>query len=174
MSLTSLVLLPFPHLGASARCFDNAELRRQTALSELVWNRLRRRSSYSPVTREPSLGASEAMWGGYSLFLLTYVNALKAECAARGYKTAPIEPIDNRLSNFVHPTPWFGDERVHFTHQALLLKRNPRFYESRCKGLFGVTANYPLFTPSNYVYLFWYHNRNQQTKIFDFSIFDSA
>jgi len=164
MSSTSLVLLPFPHLEASARCFDNAELRRQTVLSELVLKRVRHGSS-----RE--LGLCECMWLGYSYSLVSYVNVLKRECAARGYSTSPIEEIPDRMKPHIHPTPWFGDERVHFSHQAILLRRNPKFY---ARFTFGVSAGYPVVPYDSHIYRNWYQNRHNQTKAFDFSVFGSA
>jgi hypothetical protein len=156
-----LLLLPYPHLGASARCFENGELKRQTALSELVLHNVRHGAS-------AVLKASECMWLGYTLHLLSYVNALKGECLARGYRISVVEPVPDNMKNYVYPPPWFGDERVHISHQALLLRRLPHFY---AKYHWGILPTYPVLSPASFVYT---RERSRRTCETSFAVYDST
>jgi hypothetical protein len=76
------------------------------------------------------------------------------------------------MKEYIHPAPWFGDERVHFSHQALLLRKNPGFYG---RYSWPILPTYPVLEADSFVYHGTYWNRKRgQTKTFDFNVFSSA
>lgn len=140
--MKAIVLLPHPHYAASARTFDNVELKRQAILAREVFKSLRPAPDkpIGPVGRSPTL--CELMWLGYTLAIWRYSNILAYELADRGMRLPFVpEPLPYHYAKAVSDPPWFGDERVHFSHQALLLRKNKDFYETH--GHFGVSGDFP-------------------------------
>jgi hypothetical protein len=64
-----------------------------------------------------------------SEFLKMYYNEIVKEWMRRGYKnTMPLEDVSEKIE-----TPsWWGDEELHSTHRANLLRKDPKYY-----GQFG-------------------------------------
>lgn len=65
------------------------------------------------------------MWTGYELSLMCYVNEMIIEWIKRGYNnTMKLYKID---SIFELPI-WLGDERLHSSHRANLIKKDKKYY----------------------------------------------
>lgn len=153
----SLILLPHPHLAASARTFDNGELLRQVDLARAALIELNAGKHYKART---------LMWLGYRLGLTDYLNRLIIEAMARGYATSPYVEIPKNMERHIRLPPWFGDERVHISHQALLLRKNPSFYG---RYNWGVLPTFPVLHPASFVYT---QKRVHKTCDFDFGRFE--
>lgn len=66
------------------------------------------------------------MWEGYELALMVYTNEMITEWIKRGYKnTMKFYKVENCL--YSEPF-WMGDERVHSSHRANLLRKDIDFY----------------------------------------------
>jgi hypothetical protein len=65
------------------------------------------------------------MWVGYVPALKLYVRAVSEELAARRSDILVSPLIWDELIAF---PPWFGDNRLHSSHRANLLRRNYRYY----------------------------------------------
>lgn len=76
------------------------------------------------------------MWQGYESALAYYLWCGCQELQVRGkdYSDRPwyLELLDHDMSSQM--PPWWGDERVHSSHRANLLRKNPAWY-----GKFGWT-----------------------------------
>lgn len=77
------------------------------------------------------------MWYGHEFQLCEYMNAIITEWVARGYKnnmTVPYELLHKGTRYTIRRgAPWWlGDERLHSSHRAVLLKKDPNWY-----GQFG-------------------------------------
>jgi hypothetical protein len=75
------------------------------------------------------------MWRGYSIALLLYGDVMIAEWVRRGYKNNMLLWLDfhNFWDEVLLPN-WLGDERLHSSHRANLLRKDPEYY-----GQFGWT-----------------------------------
>ena len=66
------------------------------------------------------------MWADYTDALEQYGREICLEWIARGY-------VDNMLDRFQHKPdaempPWLGDDRLHVSHQANLVRKLPEHY----------------------------------------------
>lgn len=150
------LLIPQPHFAGSAETFDNGMLLRMLYIGEEAYLQL---ANQLGGNRE---GVTAHMWGGYRYSLLMYVNQLKKVARKRGFKTTEYEFPPLRMIPHVHLPPWFGDERVHISHQAILLRGNRRFYE---RYGWGVMPDYPVLAPVSWVYTM---QRSRRTVELDF------
>lgn len=66
------------------------------------------------------------MWKGYSNALLLYKNLCIKEWVKRGFNNN-MEISDIKEAIIVMP-PWLGDERLHSSHRANLLRKDYNFY----------------------------------------------
>lgn len=67
------------------------------------------------------------MWTPYTELLKLYFNKVVEEWIARGYvNNMKLEEVDE--SKIVFP-PWWGDEELHSSHRANLLRKDPEYYE---------------------------------------------
>lgn len=120
---------------ASARCLDDRRLGKQRVEAMQVLNALR--NPANRWRRHPTV----RMWAGYEDALAAYMNACIDEWVRRGFV--------NRMqlamvrASYVLP-PWFGDARLHASHRAALLRKQPEFY-----GRYGWTEDpaSPYFWP---------------------------
>jgi hypothetical protein len=74
------------------------------------------------------------MWSGYEGALARYGLAMVREWVARGYKDIKCGPIlESYAEEFPHPClpPWWGDEKVHVSHQSRLIQKNTAFYRHK-------------------------------------------
>jgi len=77
-----------------------------------------------------SFHPASRMWKNYSNALSLYLNMCIKEWINRGYKNN-MKLIEIEKDSVSLP-PWMGDERLHSSHRASLLYKNPIYY-----GQFG-------------------------------------
>jgi hypothetical protein len=122
--------LPYPDFRRSAQVLDRARLGKQRLEAYQLLRILRGEAQGKGWANHPAL----RMWKGYPEALAEYGMAVCVEWKARGY-------TDNMMPHFVRMRggtkrarlpPWFGDDRLHASHRANLLRKDPLFY-----GRFG-------------------------------------
>lgn len=67
------------------------------------------------------------MWRGYEEALENYLYAILMEWVTRGFENN-IPPLLYKNSSRTFPK-WLGDERLHSSHRAALLFKNPKHYK---------------------------------------------
>lgn len=127
--------MPYPDFGMCAAVLDYRRLGKQRVEALQIGNAIRGESRgwrSHPCVR---------MWEGYLPALLAYQNAMVLEWGRRGYRNVKMGliPVDG-----VELPPWMGDERVHSSHRAALLLKDPEWY-----GQFGwkESPGYDYFWP---------------------------
>lgn len=118
--------LPHPNFRISASMLDRQRLGKQRVEAQQILNALAGKTKgwvNHPATR---------MWRGHEDALKRYLKCCIDEWVSRGYKNnmgvqAPTHAI---------LPPWVGDERVHSSHRANLLRKDPVHY-----GSFGWTED---------------------------------
>lgn len=115
--------LPYPDFFKSARVLDVRRLCKQRLearqLIKIIEFDLK-----SPWKNHPAC----KMWKKNLLSLKLYYNCILAEWIKRGYKNSM--PFDFSVIDagiLKHPD-WLGDERVHSSHRANLLRKKPEYY----------------------------------------------
>lgn len=68
------------------------------------------------------------MWDGYSSALMRYFNIISEEWEHRGYKHN-LGYFSFQPGSVVEMPSWLGDERLHSSHRAALLFKNPEWYQ---------------------------------------------
>jgi hypothetical protein len=127
--------LPYADFDRVVRCLDDRRLGKQRVEAYQVLNALANRAS--AWRRHPTV----RMWAGYEDALRLYMNACIREWVRRGFN-------NNMLLATVQGAPamppWFGDERLHASHRANLLRKDAAHY-----GRFGWTEDpsMPYFWP---------------------------
>ena len=126
--------MPYPDFVRTAECLDWRRLGRQRTECKMILDTLDdivKRPVLPPngtKTRTWRNHPAVKMWQGYETALKLYMNAVIREWIKRGY----VNNID--LWNFdevaitVQMPKWFGDDRLHSSHRAALLKKAPEFY----------------------------------------------
>jgi hypothetical protein len=112
--------LPYPCFVATAKVLDYRRLGKQRIEARQIVDALGRKSkgwAQHPVAR---------MWDGYELALMRYFNVISREWIERGYQhNMGMYPLPKHI-----PLPdWYGDERLHASHRAALLFKEPAYYE---------------------------------------------
>ena len=74
------------------------------------------------------------MWRDYPEALTAYFQAIVNEWRARGYRHNLGQPLTRLTLPLVLP-PWLGDERVHLSHRANLVRKNPDYYGPQFPGV---------------------------------------
>lgn len=126
--------LPDPDFNLSAKLLDWQRLNKQRVEAWMIlcllfgWTTSRRWATH-PAIR---------MWDGHECFLALYGQAMCKEWERRGYE-------DNMLDGFIAVAStkgvsnlvpnWIFDERIHVSHQANLVRKNPEFYTPRFPGV---------------------------------------
>lgn len=116
--------LPYPDFARSAQVLDYRRLGKQRVEARQIRKALLDGGGWRnhPATR---------MWDGYIDALDLYTNTMITEWLGRGYKNNMIfYDCDYDMSK----PSWFGDDRIHSSHRAALLFKNPQHY-----GQFGWT-----------------------------------
>jgi hypothetical protein len=127
--------LPYADFDASARCLDDQRLGKQRVEALQALNALA--NPHSAWRSHPTV----RMWAGYVDALRCYMNACITEWTRRGFvNTMPLAEISGTP---IMP-PWLGDERLHRSHRANLLRKDPEYY-ARYK--WGVDPDLPYFWP---------------------------
>lgn len=133
--------VPHSDFTESAKCLDNRRLGKQRVEVLQILNALTGQSTKGWVNHPAT-----AMWRENIAGLAAYGVAICDEWISRGYKdtcrakiSALVEPDDTDLPI------WWGDERVHASHRANLLRKMPEYYSQ-----FGWLENpeLPYFWPS--------------------------
>ena len=130
--------LPYADFPASASALDDRRLGKQRVETLQVLRALTR-ETYG-WKHHPAV----LMWAGYEPALAAYGVAICAEWVARGradtcaatmrddLAVAGLPPPRSQaaLGQALMP-PWLGDERLHRSHQASLVRKDPAFYSAR-------------------------------------------
>ena len=144
--------LPYADFAASAAALDDRRLGKQRVETLQVLRALTRETygwKHHPAVK---------MWVGYEPALAAYGVAVCAEWVARGHADSCAATMVQDLATAGLPAPrpqghlpdvavppWLGDERLHRSHQASLVRKDPAFYAP----LFpGVDPELPYFWPS--------------------------
>lgn len=121
--------LPYPDFKKSAACLDNKRLNRQIGEAYLIYeiNTGKTESGYRnhPATR---------MWRGFEDALAMYINALLEEWKNVRKHNYYLDLIEIKDPNSIKMPQWLGDERLHSSHRANLLRKDAFYY-----GNFGWT-----------------------------------
>jgi hypothetical protein len=131
--------LPYADFAASAAALDDRRLGKQR-VEALQIIRALTRETYG-WKHHPAV----LMWAGYELALASYGLAICAEWVARGRADtcAATMAADLSAAGLPAPTPqsalhsgtqlpsWLGDARLHRSHQASLVRKDPSFYAPR-------------------------------------------
>jgi hypothetical protein len=117
--------LPYADFELVARTLDWRRLGKQRSEALQIINALNGANGWS---RHPAV----KMWIGYEAALHVYKDCMIREWISRGYNNNM--PLTGVM--FIGPDmpPWLGDERVHSSHRARLLHKDPEWY-----GQFGWT-----------------------------------
>jgi len=118
--------LPVADFAECARMLDNRRLWKQVLEAECIYElNMGFGSPTSPWRNHPAV----RMWKGHERALASYICAMKCECRRRGIgNIGDIEPDTDE----VEMPRWIGDERLHTSHRANLLRKKPEHY-----GRFG-------------------------------------
>lgn len=105
--------LPYPSFIQSAAVLDDARLRKQQVEAEQI---LKVRANPNPKgwANHPAV----LQWKDYEIALTYYLSAVSKECTKRGFKGR--HDNDTPYCTINMP-PWFGDMRIHESHQSRLL-----------------------------------------------------
>lgn len=131
--------VPYPDIHQSALVLDRQRLGKQRVETFQLLRAI----------SDASLGwqkhPAAKMWRGYENGLVAYGVAICSEWISRGYKDTCLEKIQafGKADEEALP-PWWGDELVHSSHRANLLRKLPEHY-----GRFGWKENpdMPYFWP---------------------------
>jgi hypothetical protein len=129
--------LPYPDFTASAAALDNRRLGKQRVEALQVLRAVTRETygwKRHPVVR---------MWMGYPEAIAAYGLAVCDEWVRRGCADTCAATMRADLAEAGLPPPrsqeelarlgnvpgWLGDERLHRSHQAALVRKNPEYYQ---------------------------------------------
>ena len=128
--------LPYPDFAASAAVLDNRRLGKQRVEALQVLRALTRSTygwKHHPAVR---------MWAGYPEAVAAYGIAVCEEWVGRGRADTCLATITADLALAGLPSPrtqqelahadglpsWLGDQRLHASHQASLVRKDPQHY----------------------------------------------
>ena len=124
------VFSPFSDVTEVAELLDNQRLNKQLLEGRQLLNINTSGKSKVAWINHPAC----KMVRGYDAWFFTYLEAMKDECNARGIKTdknwdaiLEIRETAPAWTDFGTP-PWWGDGRVHLSHQANLYRKVPLYY----------------------------------------------
>lgn len=130
--------LPYPDFRESAHALDYRRLGKQRVEAKQILNCLKYRRTGDLYTIDKNgktrkrgwlYHTAVEMWVGYEDALGLYMNVMIREWIDRGYNnTMDFYDFGNRLGQLVDLPPWMGDEAVHSSHRANLLRKDPEFY----------------------------------------------
>jgi hypothetical protein len=134
-----ITFLPYSDFKQSAQCLDYRRLGKQRLEAHQILRTLRKEIigwPHHPATR---------MWAGYEGALWLYTIEIIGEWRSRGYKDSMLEKVSSlcpTVPGQLFP-PWLGDENVHRSHRANLVRKDPGYYIP----LFGNLAPEPYIWP---------------------------
>jgi len=113
--------LPYADFTLSAQSLDRQRLGKQRVEAKQIVLAL----------RNPNYGwqhhPAVNMWRGYEAALMAYGTAICGEWRSRGYQDTLLDFF--RSDAVVIMPPWLGDERVHRSHRANLVRKDPNHYQ---------------------------------------------
>jgi Pyrimidine dimer DNA glycosylase len=135
--------LPYPDFAASAVVLDRSRLGKQRVEALQILRALTREHygwKHHPAVR---------MWAGYEEALACYAMEMCAEWMRRGHADSCAASISADLTVAGLPAPrsqselaatrglppWLGDERLHRSHRAALVRKYPEHYRGRFDGV---------------------------------------
>lgn len=113
--------LPYSSFRESAECLDRQRLGKQRVECKQILNVLLDPENKSRWRNHPAV----RMWKGHENCLKFYANTMIKEWIKRGYKNT-MELY--RLDSLLKAPLWLGDERLHSSHRARLLQKDPDYY----------------------------------------------
>lgn len=117
--------LPYADFHECARCLDNKRLGKQRVEVLQILNALQ-----NPDAKGWRNHPATLMWKNHQACLIRYGVAICDEWQRRGFRDTVKDKLLERLP-LVGPCedpPWIGDERLHASHRANLLRKDPEFY----------------------------------------------
>jgi len=115
--------LPYPNFVASARVLDAKRLGKQRVEGRQIQRALQEGGGWAnhPATK---------MWRGRVEALMMYTDACIREWGRRGYVNNMPTLLDPTAPYFqqIQMPSWLGDERLHASHRAALLAKDPEHY----------------------------------------------
>lgn len=118
--------LPYPNLRDSAACLDDKRLGKQRVEAMQILSTLRGLSDgwrNHPAVR---------MWEGFESCLELYLLFCVLEWEGRGYVNNIRVDYSMRAPFLCDVPDWLGDFRIHSSHRAALLAKEPEWYD--CMG----------------------------------------
>jgi len=116
------IFIPLANLDKLFQILDRQRLGKQRVECKQVLDIILGRSTKKGWKSHPAI----KMWAPYSEFLKLYFNKCVAEWTKRGYKNnMELEVVSE--DQVVIPSFW-GDEELHATHRANLLRKDSEFY----------------------------------------------
>jgi hypothetical protein len=126
--------LPYPDMRKSMSVLDYRRLGKQRVEALQIHNTLTGKSV--GWRNHPAV----LMWKDYEDALAVYMNTAIQEWVGRGYKNTMKQMI---VPSYKLPY-WFGDEKLHTSHQSNLLRKDPIHYGK----LFNVAPDLPYYWPT--------------------------
>jgi len=120
--------LPYADYEACARCLDDKRLGKQRVEVLQVLNALSKPGAKGWVNHPAT-----NMWRGYEAELIRYGIVICEEWQRRGYRDSVMDQLKERASSLADSgvPPWMGDERIHSSHRANLLRKDEEFYRKQ-------------------------------------------
>lgn len=113
--------MPYPDFRESVRCLDNKRLGKQRVEAFQILKVINRERTTGGFINHPIM----KMWMGHTDALVLYMNMCIEEWIYRGFNnTMKILSVDSKIML----PKWIGDERVHSSHRANLLRKDYTFY----------------------------------------------
>lgn len=135
--------VPYPDFIPSAVVLDRARLGKQRVETLQILNSLDPDYDKRGWANHPAV----KMWRGHEGALARYGLACVNEWVARGYNDIKCGPKLQAYADKYQDTTlpwWWGDMRVHLSHQSNLLRKDPEHYR---EFFVGVTDNLPYHWP---------------------------
>ena len=125
--------LPFADFEQSMRVLDGRRLLKQRVEAQQVLNALIKVNDHSESNSKKRGWVNHPvvkMWRGYEEALKQYINCAIIESERRGYKNKMPKHVVSMdgIGDKVEKPWWFGWPLFHQSHQASLLRKDPKYY----------------------------------------------
>jgi len=137
-------MLPFVSFEKTASCLDFRRLGLQRSEAYQILNVITGRDTDPRKLKDPAV----LMWMGYPRALLEYGFTVAFEWRSRGYQDFMAERFNSEFTlmiceKVVRPH-WLGDQKLHASHRAALLAKDPAHYSQfRWKEVPGIDYYWP-------------------------------
>lgn len=117
--------LPYPNFAASAQVLDRARLGKQRVEAWQILQALT-----DPAKKGWANHPAVLQWKGSEWWLAQYGCKICDEWSSRGYKDTMLERFEKVLPGLKQGIvpPWLFNEKYHHSHQANLVRKDPRHY----------------------------------------------